>query len=93
MGRPFMGRTVEPVEAKRLVERVRLRLSAVGPSAQLHEYMLDEYQVLYLVADGATGEPSLVQLLAIKHQKLGFDVPGERWPYVIRQATSLLRLF
>jgi plasmid stabilization system protein ParE len=79
MGRPFMSRAAESVEAKRLVERIDVRLSALGPSAQVREYVMDEYLVLYLVADGDTGEPSLVQLLAIKHQKqFGFDVPGER---------------
>lgn len=79
MGRQFMSRSAESVEAKRLVERISLRLSAFGPAAQVREYVMDEYLVLYLVSDGASGEPSMVQLLAIKHQKqFGFEMPGDR---------------
>ena len=78
MGRPFMSRTAESVEAERLVERIGPRLSTLGPGAQVREYVMDEYLVLYLVADATTGEQSIVQLLGIKHHKqLGFDMPGE----------------
>jgi hypothetical protein len=79
MGRQFMGRSAESVEAKRLVERISLRLSAFVPAAQVREYVMDECLVLYLVSDGTGGEPSIVQLLAIKHQRqFGFEMPGDR---------------
>ncbi|MBT2336417.1 type II toxin-antitoxin system RelE/ParE family toxin [Variovorax paradoxus] len=79
MGRRFLSRAVESVEAKRLLERIGGRLSALGPDAQVREYVMDEYLVLYLVTGGGTAEPSVVQLLAIKHHKqLGFAVLGER---------------
>ncbi|WP_018907148.1 type II toxin-antitoxin system RelE/ParE family toxin [Variovorax paradoxus] len=77
MGRHFLKRAVESVEAKRLLERIGLQLSALGPSAEVREYVMDEYLVLYLVAGGDPGDAGIVQLLAIKHHRqLGFDVPG-----------------
>ena len=77
MGRRFLNRAVESVEAKRLLERIGLRLSALRPHAEVREYVMDEYLVLYLVSDGDPGDGGVVQLLAIKHHKqLGFDVPG-----------------
>lgn len=76
MGRRFLKRAVESVEAKRLLERIGLRLSALRPDAEVREYVMDEYLVLYLVSDGDPGDGGVVQLLAIKHHKqLGFDGP------------------
>ncbi|BEP51878.1 MULTISPECIES: type II toxin-antitoxin system RelE/ParE family toxin [Variovorax] len=76
MGRHFLKRAVESVEAKRLLERIGLQLSALGPNAELREYVMDEYLVLYLVSDGDPGDAGIVQLLAIKHHRqLGFDWP------------------
>lgn len=78
MGRPFMRRAVESVEAQTVVERLRPRLAALGHGAQVREYVMDDYVVLYLVVDRAVGEPVLVQLLAIRHQKqLGFVIAGD----------------
>jgi hypothetical protein len=77
MGGRFLNRAVESVEAKRLLERIGLQLSALGPDAEVREYVMDEYLVLYLVSDGHAGDAGGVRLLAIKHHKqLGFDVPG-----------------
>lgn len=76
MGRHFLKRAVESVEAKRLLERIGLQLSALGPNAEVREYVMDEYLVLYLVSDGDPGDAGIVQLLAIKHHRqLGFDWP------------------
>lgn len=76
IGRPFMRRDVESVEAQAVVARIGKRISALGENAEVREYVMDDYVVvLYLVVDGAEGEPMMVHLLAIKHQKqLGFDV-------------------
>ncbi|MFM9428723.1 hypothetical protein RCH10_005200 [Variovorax sp. GrIS 2.14] len=76
IGRPFLDRTVDSVEAESLSERVGLRLSALGDEAQLREYVLDQYLVLYAYLRGSVDESGFVQLLAIKHQnQLGFDMP------------------
>lgn len=75
IGRPFMRRDVESVEAQAVVARIGKRISALGENAEVREYVMDDYVVLYLVVDGAEGEPMMVHLLAIKHQKqLGFDM-------------------
>lgn len=75
IGRPFMRRDVESMEAQAVVARIGKRLSALGENAEVREYVMDDHVVLYLVADGAEGEPLMVHLLAIKHQKqLGFDL-------------------
>jgi hypothetical protein len=79
MGRPFMNRTVESIEAERLVERIGLRLAALGQDVQVREYVMDEYLVLYVGAKGTAGEPDVMRLIAIKHQRqLGFDLPDDR---------------
>ncbi|HEY2257260.1 MAG TPA: hypothetical protein VGI11_16615 [Variovorax sp.] len=76
IGRPFMSRAAASVEAQRLMERIDARLSALGQGAEIREYVLDDYLVLYLVSSIADHERGLVQLLAIKHQRqLEFD-PG-----------------
>jgi plasmid stabilization system protein ParE len=75
IGRPFMRRDVESMEAQAAVARIEKQLFALGENAEVREYVMDDHVVLYLVADGAEGEPLMVHLLAIKHQKqLGFDL-------------------
>ena len=76
IGRPFLDRIVDSVEAERLSERICSRLSARSGEAQLREYVMDEYLVLYAYFRDSVDDPGVVQLLAIKHQKqLGFDMP------------------
>jgi len=75
MGRRFL-RAIESVEAKRLLERIGLQLSALGPNAEVREYVMDEYLVLYFVSGGDPGDAGVVRLLAIKHHRqIGFDWP------------------
>lgn len=77
MGRPFLQRTVDSVEAERIAERIASRLSALARDAQVREYVMDDYLVLYVhLRDHDL--PGVVHLLAIKHQKqLGFDFPTD----------------
>ncbi|OUM00599.1 type II toxin-antitoxin system RelE/ParE family toxin [Variovorax sp. JS1663] len=78
IGRPFLRRDVESVEAQAVAARIAKRLSALGETAEVREYVMDDHVVLYLVVDGAEGEPTMVHLLAITHQKqLGFDVSAD----------------
>lgn len=79
IGRLFLERNVDSIEAERLSERIRARLLPLAAEAQLREYVMDDYLVLYAHLQDSMDEPGVVQLLAIKHQKqLGFDVPSER---------------
>ena len=75
IGRPFMRRDVESVEAQAVIARIGKRIAARGENAEVREYVMDDYLVLYLVADGTEGVPATVHLLAIRHQKqLGFHI-------------------
>jgi hypothetical protein len=75
IGRQFLERSVDSVEAKRLSERIASLLAAMAGSAQLREYVMDDYLVLYAYVRNSLADSGIVQLLAIKHQKqLGFDV-------------------
>lgn len=66
MGRLFLDRAPDSVEAQRLHAGIRARLAT---GQQIREYVLDEHLLLYRVSDGA------VDLLALRHQKqLGFDM-------------------
>lgn len=72
MGRLFLERAAESVEAQRLHAAVRARLAS---GQQIREYVLDGYLLLYRVSDEA------VDLLALRHQKqLGFDM-GEAFAW------------
>ncbi len=66
MGRLFMARRPDSVEARHLHEAMASRLS---PGDQVREYVMDDHLLLYLVNDRG------VDLLAIRHHKqLAFDM-------------------
>lgn len=66
MGRLFLERAPDSVEAQRLHAGIRARLAA---GQQIREYVLDEHLLLYRVGD------EVLDLLALRHQKqLGFDL-------------------
>lgn len=66
MGWLFLERKPDSVEAQRLHEAIKARLS-VGD--QIREYVMDDHLLLYLVNEEA------VDLLAIRHHKqLAFDM-------------------
>lgn len=68
MGRPFMARQPDSVEAASRLEKLTKRLVKLGSNGELREYVMDDYLVLYGVLKSA------VYLLAIKHHKqLSFD--------------------
>jgi len=67
MGRPFLDRPADSVEAR---ERIH-RLQSSHGKAVIREYVLDDFLILYAVR----GES--VYLLAIKHHRqLSFDLPS-----------------
>lgn len=75
MGRPFFERVIGSVEAERIVKRIASRLTGLARNAQIREYVMDEYLVLYVHFPAKAKQASAVHLLAIRHQKqLGFDL-------------------
>ena len=68
MGRPFMERRPESVEAVTKLEELKKRLAKLGRTGEFREYVMDDYLVLYIILE------SVAYLLAIKHHKqLSFD--------------------
>jgi hypothetical protein len=68
LGRLFFDRAPQTQQAKRKAQALRKQLAALAAEAELREYVMTDYTVLYaLIADK-------IYLLAIKHHKqLGFD--------------------
>ena len=68
MGRPFMQRQPDTVEAITRLEKLNKRLAKLDRMGEFREYVMDDYLILYLTLETA------VYLLAIKHHKqLSFD--------------------
>lgn len=68
MGRSFLDRSLCSVEASNGVEALRSQLGKLGGNAEIREYVLQHYLLLYAY----TGEE--IFLLAIRHHKqLSFD--------------------
>ena len=68
MGRPFLARQPESVEALARLEKLESRIAKLEGKGELREYVMEEYLVLYAVLK------LVIYLLAIKHQKqLAFD--------------------
>lgn len=68
MGRPFVQRQPDTVEAVTRLEKLNKRLDKLDRTAEFREYVMDDYLILYLALETA------VYLLAIKHHKqLSFD--------------------
>ncbi|SDH71452.1 type II toxin-antitoxin system RelE/ParE family toxin [Variovorax sp. OV700] len=63
MGRPFMNRQPESIEAQMALARLDEQ------SAEIREYVMDDYLVLYSVHESRPHPHLVVQLLAIKHHK------------------------
>lgn len=74
MGRSFMSRQLESIEAQRLHEKLLGRMAAYDQPADMREYVMTDYLVLYAILDAAANKPSAIYLVSIKHQKqLSFD--------------------
>jgi ParE toxin of type II toxin-antitoxin system, parDE len=73
MGRPFFAHVPQSVEALAIVGRLRATLARLADAANIREYILRDYVILYaLVGDNA-------YLLSIKHHRqLSFDL-GRFW--------------
>lgn len=73
IGKSFSGWHANTLEAMTRLERLQVRLSALHPAAQVRQYTIEDYLILYAVIAG------IVYLLAIRHhQQLSFDF-GRLW--------------
>ena len=71
MGRPFLDRPALSIEAMSRVEKLRAQLNSLGSSADIREYVLNHYLVLYALRE------TTVYLLSIRHHRqLSFDFEG-----------------
>ncbi len=74
MGRPFMSHQPDSVEAQTRHERLQAKLASADQPADLREYVMTDYLVLYAVLGPAADGTSTIYLLSIKHHKqLSFD--------------------
>ena len=68
MGRLFLNRSVNSVEVKNNLDRLKLQLNRLGKNAALREYVFSEYLLLYAQTD------EIIYLLSIRHHRqLSFD--------------------
>ncbi len=69
MGRPVLERPVRSVEVANSSEGIQRDLAAISSGAELREYLLSHYLLLYIV-DGE----QLTQLSIRHHRQLSFDL-------------------
>ena len=75
LGRSFMNRRPESVEAQVQLERLQVKMAAYAQPADMREYVMADYVVLYAVMDATVALPSVIHLVSIKHHKqLSFDL-------------------
>jgi len=75
LGRSFMNRRPESVEAQAQQERLQAKMAAYAQPADMREYVMADYVVLYAVLDATVALPSVIHLVSIKHHKqLSFDL-------------------
>ena len=74
MGRSFISRQPESIEAQKLHEKLQTKMSAHDQPADMREYVMTDYLVLYAILEATADRPSAIYLLSIKHHKqLSFD--------------------
>ena len=74
MGRSFMSRQPESIEAQKLHEKLHVKMAAHDQPADMREYVMADYLVLYAILEATANKPSTIYLMSIKHQKqLSFD--------------------
>lgn len=68
MGRSFLSRAIRSVESSNGIDMLHRKLAAIGENAEIREYVLQHYLVLYARVG------SVIYLLSIRHHKqLSFD--------------------
>lgn len=68
MGRSFLSRAIRSVETSNGIDILQGKLAAIGKNAELREYVLQHYLMLYAHVG------SVIHLISIRHHKqLSFD--------------------
>ena len=74
LGRPFMSRQPDSVEAQTRHERLQAKLASADHPADIREHVMTDYLVLYAVLGAAADRASTIYLISIKHHKqMSFD--------------------
>jgi hypothetical protein len=74
IGRPFMGRQPDSIEAEKQYARLQTKMAAHAQPADMREYLMADYLVLYALLDATHDRPAKIYLISIKHCKqLSFD--------------------
>ena len=69
MGRAFMSRQPESIEAQKLHENLQAKMAAHDQPADMRGYVMTDYLVLYAILEAAANKPSAIYLVSIKHHK------------------------
>ena len=73
MGRPFLTRVTQSVEALTIADRLGAKLAKLAVDAELREYVMHDYVILYALVGNSA------YMLSIKHpRQLSFD-HGRFW--------------
>lgn len=79
MGRAFMSRQPESIEAQKLHEKLQAKMASHEQRADMREYVTTEYLVLYAILQATANKPSTLYLVSLKqHKQLSFDF-GRLW--------------
>lgn len=74
LGRPFLGHPIKSVEARNGIEALKRKAGHYNKDAEVREYVLSDYVLLYLLAGDR------IYLLSIRHHRqLSFDFHS-LWP-------------
>ena len=74
MGWAFMSRQPESIEAQKLHEKLQAKIAAHDQSADIREYVMTDYLVLYAILKATANKPSAIYLVSIKrHKQFSFD--------------------
>lgn len=74
MGRSFMNHQPESIEAQKLHEKLQAKMAAHDQPADMREYVMTDYLVLYAILEGSADKLPVIYLVSIRHHKqLSFD--------------------
>ena len=74
ISRPFMGRQPDSIEAKKQCARLQAKMAAHAQPADMREYLMADYLVLYALLDATHDRLAKIYLVSIKRYKqLSFD--------------------
>jgi hypothetical protein len=69
IGRSFMSRPPDSVEAQSQHEKLQSKMAGHDQPADMREYVMADYLVLYALLEATPGKLSKIYLISIKHHK------------------------